>query len=139
MGKGGVGLRGEVGHNLLGEDLPYAKIIDSAPRIDPVTGLATEVRSIKTHQLYNYQDPGALATQLKAEVDELRKFTTTTAGGTTITAARNAERVLVIGVPPGQLEAAAGKGLTEQWRAEAQEAIEYAHKKGVRIVFKAIK
>ena len=139
MGKGGVGLRGEVGHNLLGEDLPYAKIIDSAPRIDPVTGLATEVRSIKTHQLYNYQDPGALATQLKAEVDELRKFTTTTAGGTTITAARNAERVLVIGVPPGQLEAAAGKGLTAQWRAEAQEAIEYAHKKGVRIVFKAIK
>ena len=47
--------------------------------------------------------------------------------------------MLVIGVPPGQLEAAAGKGLTAQWRAEAQEAIEYAHKKGVRIVFKAIK
>ena len=140
IGKGGVGLRGEVGHNLLGEDLPYAKIIDSA-KIDPLTGMAKEVRSIKTHQLYNYQEPGAFLAQLKSEINELKSFKSVPSGsgGTLITATKNTERILVIGVPPRELEAAAGVALTEQWRKEAQEAIEYANKKGIKVIFKSIK
>ncbi|WP_139176901.1 eCIS core domain-containing protein [Nitrosospira multiformis] len=135
-------LRGEVGHLLLGEDLPYAKIIDSAPRIDPTTGLATEVKSIKTHQLFSFQKEGSFAATLKAEARELSRFRTTQSGGATvIIAAPNAERVLVIGVPPRTLDSAARRPLTAQWRAEAVEAIAYALrlKPPVRIVFRTIR
>ncbi len=139
---GSPALRGEVGHQLLGEELPYAATIDSAPRIDPATGLATEVRSIKTHQLYAFQEEGSLAAQLEAEARELSRFKTTPSGtGTRITAAPGADRVLVIGVPPDTLEATAGRTLTAQWRAEASQAIAYARglKPPVRIVFKTIR
>lgn len=142
MGEAGTpALRGEVGHQLLGEDLPYATTIDSAPRIDPSTGLATEVRSIKTHQLYAFQEEGALQSQLEAEARELSRFRTTRVGGTAITTAPGADRVLVIGVPPNSLEASAGSSLTAQWRAEAQAAMAYAARlrPPVRIVFRTIR
>jgi len=138
LGKAGdPAMRGRVGHQLLGEDLPYARIIDSA-RIDPISGLATEVRSIKTHQLYIFQEEGAFAAQLKIEARELSRFRATTSGATTIRATRGTDRVLVIGVPPGTLEASAGVRFTAQWRAEALEAMRYAQRlrPPVRIVFR---
>lgn len=125
---GSPALRGEVGHQLLGEELPYARVIDSAPRIDPTTGLALEVRSIKTHQLYGYQEPGAFAARLKAEARELSRFRATRSSGTLVQASKNTDRVLVIGVPPRTLQAIAGRPWTAQWRAEALEAMNYALK-----------
>ncbi len=52
--------------------------------------------------------------------------------------AQGADRVLVIGVPPGTLEASAGVHFTAQWRAEALEAMRYAQRlrPPVRIVFR---
>jgi hypothetical protein len=136
---GSHGLRGEVGHALLGEELPYAEVIDSA-RINPTTGLADEITSIKTHQLYTFQEPGELASQLKSEARELSEFTTTTSAGQTVTAAPGAERILSIGVPPGQLESRAAE-MTAQWRGEAQDAMRYARGLAprVRIVFRIIR
>ncbi|MCA9595084.1 MAG: DUF4157 domain-containing protein [Myxococcales bacterium] len=159
-------LRGEVGHVLLGENLPRAfPTIDVAKQSGAI---ADEIRSIKTHQPYAFQEPGSLWSTLREEVDAVSGFTQEAHGGRHVKTGPNTTRILEVGIPPETVSAAKLKSarseltelqsrtladttrmaeledqirLIEQWRREMAGARAYGQglKPPVTVMFKSVK